>query len=60
MAKKIARVIYKRKKRAILGWDAKLMNFISKIAPVKGPKLIAFVMKKSKSKVFKNVFNKAE
>ena len=57
MAKKILRKIRKRKKRAVVGWDAKLMNFATKIAPVKGLFLIRYVMKKSKSKVFKNVFN---
>ena len=57
MAKKIARRILKRKKRSVVGWDAKLMNFTAKIMPVKGPALIRWVMKKSKSKVFKEVFN---
>lgn len=56
MAKKIVKKIYKRKRRAVLGWDAKAMNFLAKIAPVKGPKLICGVMKKSGSKVFQNVF----
>ena len=56
MAKKIVKKIYKRKRRAVLGWDAKAMNFIAKIAPVKGPALICKVMQKSGSKVFKNVF----
>lgn len=57
MAKKILRKIGKRKKRAVVGWDAKLMNFVAKIAPVKGLFLIRYAMKKSKSKVFKKVFN---
>ncbi|MBQ4269867.1 MAG: SDR family NAD(P)-dependent oxidoreductase [Clostridia bacterium] len=56
MAKKLARVIYKKRKRAVLGWDAKLMNITAKIAPVRGLALIAWVMKKSGSKVFSNVF----
>ena len=56
MAKKIIQKIYKRKKRAVVGWDAKLMNITAKIAPIKGPQLIRSVMHKSKSKVFKNVF----
>jgi short-subunit dehydrogenase len=60
MAKKIARVIYKKRKRAVLGWDAKLMNLTAKIAHVRGLALIAWVMKKSKSKVFSNVFNETE
>ncbi len=57
MAKKIARTLYKRKKRAILGWDAKLMNLTAKIMPVKGPALICKIMKLSKSVAFDNVFN---
>lgn len=56
MAKKMAKKIYQRKPRAVLGWDAKAMNFTAKIMPVKGLKLICGVMRKSKSKVFKNVF----
>lgn len=56
MAKKIARKIYKRKRRAVVGWDAKLMSFTAKIMPVKGLFLIRWVMKKSRSKVFTNVF----
>lgn len=58
MAKKIAKRILKRKKRSVVGWDAKLMNFTKKIMPVKGPSLIRFIMKKSKSKVFNEVFDK--
>ena len=57
MAKKILQKIRKRKKRAVIGWDAKLMHFVAKIAPVKGLFLIRYVMKKSNSKVFKNVFD---
>ncbi len=56
MAKKILKKIAKKRKRAVLGWDAKLMNLTAKIAPVWGLKLICFVMKKSRSKVFDNVF----
>lgn len=57
MAKKIARKILKRKKRAVLGLDAKLMTFCVKLMPVKGLFLVRGVMKASKSKVFKNVFD---
>ena len=56
MAKKIVRVILKKKKRAVLGWDAKAMNFTAKLMPVKGLFLIRGVMKASKSKVFTEVF----
>ncbi len=57
MAKKIARKIYKRKKRAVLGLDAKLMGFLAKLAPVKGPALVCSIMKLSHSRAFDNVFN---
>lgn len=57
MAKKIAKAIYKRKRRAVVGWDAKLMCFLAKVAPVKGLSLIRWVLKTSKSKVFTNVFD---
>lgn len=56
MANKLAGCIYKRKKRAVVGWDAHGMNLAAKLMPVKGLALIAWVMKKSKSKVFTNVF----
>ncbi|MBQ2701355.1 MAG: SDR family NAD(P)-dependent oxidoreductase [Clostridia bacterium] len=56
MAKKIAKKIVKRRKRAVLGFDAKMMTFMARIAPVKGTALIGWVMKISKSKVFSNVF----
>ncbi len=57
MAKRIARKIYRRKKRAVLGWDAKFMCFAAKCMPVKGPAFIRWVMKLSKSQAFKNVFD---
>ena len=60
MAKKVVKVLRRRKKRAVLGADAKMMSAIAKIAPVKGLGLIAWVMKKSGSKVFSNVFEKDE
>ena len=60
MARKIVRKIRHRRKRAVLGVDAKMMNFVAKIAPVKGIFLIRNVMKAAKSKVFKNVFDEGE
>ncbi len=56
MAKKIARKLYRRKKRAVLGWDAKLMHFTARTMPVKGPAFIRWAMKKSGSVAFDNVF----
>ncbi len=57
MANKIAKKILKKRKRSIVGWDAKLMTWTAKLAPVKGLALIAWVMKTSRSKVFDNVFD---
>ncbi len=57
MAKKIARKILKKRKRAVVGWDAKLMNWTAKLMPVKGLAIISGVMKASKSKVFTDVFD---
>ncbi|MBR4942683.1 MAG: SDR family NAD(P)-dependent oxidoreductase [Clostridia bacterium] len=56
MARKLARKIRNKRKRAVVGWDAKLMNWTAKLFPVFGLRLIAGVMKISKSKVFHNVF----
>ena len=56
MAKKILRKIDKKRKRAVVGLDAKAMNLLAKLAPVWGLSLIAWVMRASKSKVFSRVF----
>lgn len=56
MAKKVAKSIMRKKKRAVLGWDAHCMHWLAKWMPVKGIFLICDVMKASKSKVFKEVF----
>ena len=58
MARKIVKAILRRKKRCVLGWDAKAMAITAKIAPVTGLVLIAWVMKISGSKVFQNVFRR--
>ena len=57
MAKKIAKRILKKRRRSIVGWDAKLMNFTAKWMPVWGLRIICKVMKVSKSKVFSKVFD---
>lgn len=57
MARKIAKRILKRKKRSVLGFDAKFMSFAARYMPVKGPAFIRWVMKISKSKAFTNVFD---
>lgn len=56
MSRKILRKIDKKRKRAVVGLDAKAMNLLAKLAPVWGLNLIAWVMKTSKSKVFERVF----
>lgn len=56
MARKIAKRILKRKKRSVLGLDAKFMSFSARFMPVKGPAFIRWIMKISKSKAFTNVF----
>lgn len=56
MAKKIVRRILKKRRRSVVGWDAKMMNITAKCMPVLGLFLIRGVMKMSKSKVFNNVF----
>lgn len=56
MAKKIAKRILRRRRRSVVGWDAKLMTLTAKLMPVWGLSIIAWVMKISKSKVFREVF----
>ena len=56
MARKIVKRILKRKKRSVLGLDAKFMSFTARFMPVKGPAFIRWIMKISKSKAFINVF----
>ncbi|MBQ9728041.1 MAG: SDR family NAD(P)-dependent oxidoreductase [Clostridia bacterium] len=56
MAMKIAKRILKRKRRSVLGMDAKLMNVCTKWMPVQGLFLVGGVMKASRSKVFSRVF----
>ena len=57
MAKKIAKKILRKRKRAVLGWDAKCMAFFTQLMPVKGLFVVRWVMKISKSKVFQRVFD---
>ena len=56
MAKKIARKIIRRRKRAALGWDAKIMSGLTRTMPTKGLFVVRGVLKMSKSKVFSDVF----
>lgn len=60
MAEKIAKTALKKKRSAVLGIDAKLMNFLSKLAPVKGPALVCGIMRKFGGKYFNDLFKKDE
>ena len=51
------RELKRKKRRKVLGWDAKLMNFGYKIMPNSVPKIINFVFKKSKKDSFKDIYN---
>ena len=57
MVKKIAKRILKRKKRSVIGLDAKLMSVTARLMPKTGPAIICKVMKSSKSKAFTDVFD---
>lgn len=46
-ASKIVKGIRKRKQRVITGFDAKGMNLLYKLFPVKGPRLVKKILKKS-------------
>ena len=58
MAKKIVRVIKHKKARAIIGLDAKLINFMYKLAPQTSGRLVGWVMRKTKMKTFETVYKK--
>ena len=56
MAGKIFRGIRKKKRRMILGFDAKILNFFYRLMPKTTTRLVAVVLKKSKMKLFDDVF----
>lgn len=56
MAKKIFKAIMKKRKRKILGWDAKLMAALVKLFPRSAPRMIGWFLKKAKSPLFTDVF----
>ena len=58
VANKIIKKSAKGKKRIIVGLDAHMMNLLYKFFPKKAPKIINFVLKKSKFKLFEKVFDK--
>ena len=56
MCRKIIKVIKNKKTRAILGKDAKLMNVSYSLMPKTAMKTCNWILKKSKIKLFKNVY----
>ena len=52
MLKKIA----SKKKRIVLGFDAKAMDFFARLMPVTTPRIISWVLKKSKLPLFEDLF----
>jgi short-subunit dehydrogenase len=54
-AKLIVRGLCKKKTRIITGADAHLMNFLYKLMPVKGPRLIRKILKKSGLDAFRDI-----
>ena len=57
MANKIYRAIIRQKRRCVFGSDAKLMNILYSRFPKSAPKLFAKILKKSKLKLFEDIFN---
>ena len=56
MAERIVKAIKRRKRRKILGADAKAMHLLSLIFPRSAPKIIGWVLKKSGYELFDAVF----
>lgn len=54
-AKKICNAVNKKRRRKIIGLDAKLMNFLYKISPKSAGRIIAWVLRKSKLKIFDGI-----
>ena len=55
VAKTILKKARKGKKRIIVGFDAKLMNFLYKVFPTLAPKIITKFLKNTKYKIFDNM-----
>ena len=54
-AKKILKAINRKKQRKVIGVDAKFMNFLYKIMPKSAGKFIAWILRKSKLKLFDGI-----
>ena len=57
MTYKIYKAICKKKKRKVFGFDAKCMDKMYRLAPVRSPKIFGNILKKSKIELFEDVFN---
>ena len=54
---KIIKKINKKRKKIVVGWDAKLMEFGYKIMPVKIGLIINYFLKKSKLELFSDIYD---
>lgn len=57
MSAKIFRGILKKKRKMIIGKDAKAMNFFSRLMPKTTSRIISKILKKSKMRLFDDIFN---
>ena len=57
MSAKIFRGILKKKRRMIIGKDAKAMNFFFRLMPKTTSRIISKILKKSKMRLFDDIFN---
>ena len=55
VAKKIIKTLKRGKKFKVIGYDAKLMNFFYKIAPVTTARAISGILRRSKMDIFKDI-----
>ncbi len=57
-AKKIVNTMKRKRARAIIGMDAKLINFMYKLTPQTSGRVIGSVLKATKLKTFENIYKK--
>lgn len=56
-AKKIAKALHRRRRRRVLGIDAKLLSAITRISPKAGTRMMRRIMKISRLSSFQNIFD---
>lgn len=56
MSYKIYKAIKKKKRRCVFGFDAKWMNRLYRMAPLRSPRFMAKILKRSKIELFDDVF----